>query len=183
LRLSVNLSPLQFIPGNLVETVRRIIAETGMDPRRLDLEVTEGLLIREPEKAVEILRELKKLGIQISMDDFGTGYSSLSYFRIFPFDKLKIDRSFVKDMLVNPQARAIVRSVIGLGRGLEMSVIAEGVETEEQLNALRTDGCTQVQGYLISRPGPIRQFDRVVLEPAPASLEDREGTTPRKKSA
>jgi diguanylate cyclase (GGDEF)-like protein len=183
LRLSVNLSPLQFIPGNLVETVRRIVAETGMDPRRLDLEVTEGLLIREPDKAVEILRELKKLGIQISMDDFGTGYSSLSYFRIFPFDKVKIDRSFVHDMLVNPQARAIIRSVIGLGRGLEMSVIAEGVETEEQLAALKFDGCTQVQGYLISRPGPIAHFERVVLEPRTASLEKGRSEKPLRKAA
>jgi diguanylate cyclase (GGDEF)-like protein len=183
LRLSVNLSPLQFIPGNLVDTVRRIVAETGMDPRRLDLEVTEGLLIREPDKAVEVLRELKKLGIQISMDDFGTGYSSLSYFRVFPFDKLKIDRSFVKDMLVNPQARAIIRSVIGLGRGLEMSVIAEGVETEEQLDALRIDGCTQVQGYLISRPGPIAHFERAVLEPRTESLKNRGNAKPPRKAA
>jgi diguanylate cyclase (GGDEF)-like protein len=166
LRLSVNLSPLQFIPGNFVDIVRRILAETRMDGTRLDLEITEGLLIKEPEKAVAALHELRNLGIQISMDDFGTGYSSLSYFRMFPFDKVKIDRSFIHEMLVNPQARAIVRSVIGLGHGLEMPVIAEGVETEEQLDALKADGCTQVQGYLISRPGPIGQFERVVLQPA-----------------
>jgi diguanylate cyclase (GGDEF)-like protein len=165
LRLSVNLSPLQFIPTDFVATVRRILAETGFEARRLDLEVTEGLLIKDPDKAVKTLRQLRALGIQISMDDFGTGYSSLSYFRMFPFDKVKIDRSFVRDMLVNPQARAIIRSVIGLGHGLEMPVIAEGVETEEQLDALKADGCTQVQGYLISRPGPIAQFERVVVQP------------------
>jgi len=177
LRLSVNLSPLQFIPGNFVETVRRILAETGLDPHRLDLEVTEGLLIKDPEKAVRTLRELRALGIQISMDDFGTGYSSLSYFRMFPFDKVKIDRSFVHDMLVNPQARAIIRSVIGLGQGLEMPVIAEGVETEEQLDALKADGCTQVQGYLISRPGPIAHFERVVIKPR------RTGRKPRPRTS
>jgi diguanylate cyclase len=172
LRLSVNLSPLQFIPGNFVEIVGRILAETGMDPRRLDLEITEGLLIKDPEKAVATLQELKKLGIQISMDDFGTGYSSLSYFRMFPFDKVKIDRSFIHEMLHNPHARAIIRSVIGLGHGLGMPVIAEGVETAEQLDALKADGCTQVQGYLISRPGPIAHFERVVLHP-PGEADDR----------
>ncbi|HEX5258589.1 MAG TPA: EAL domain-containing protein [Sphingomicrobium sp.] len=174
LRLSVNLSPLQFIPGNFVEIVHRILEETGMDPRRLDLEITEGLLIKEPEKAVATLQELKKLGIQISMDDFGTGYSSLSYFRMFPFDKVKIDRSFIQEMLDNPHARAIIRSVIGLGQGLEMPVIAEGVETAEQLDALKADGCTQVQGYLISRPGPIALFGGVVLNSPKNVTKSRE---------
>ena len=184
LRLSVNLSPLQFIPGNFVQIVSRILAETGMDPFRLDLEITEGLLIKEPEKAVAALQELKKLGIQISMDDFGTGYSSLSYFRMFPFDKVKIDRSFIREMLDNPHARAIIRSVIGLGRGLEMPVIAEGVETEEQLDALKADGCTQVQGYLISRPGPIAHFERVVLHSAgPPSASARDNHPKAKRNA
>jgi len=184
LRLSVNLSPLQFIPGNFVDIVRRILAETGMDPVRLDLEITEGLLIKEPEKAVAALQELKTLGIQISMDDFGTGYSSLSYFRMFPFDKVKIDRSFINEMLDNPHARAIIRSVIGLGQGLEMPVIAEGVETEEQLDALKADGCTQVQGYLISRPGPIAHFDRVVVQAAgPAPRGARRDRASAKGSA
>lgn len=164
LRLSVNLSPLQFLPNNFVEMVRKIIAETGMDPRRLDLEVTEGLLIKDADKAIEILRELKDMGVQISMDDFGTGYASLSYFRMFPFDKVKIDRSFIKDMMINPQALAIIRSVIGLGHGLNMPVIAEGVETVEQLDALKAEGCTQVQGYLISRPQPIGHFERLLLD-------------------
>ena len=98
------------------------------------------------------------------MDDFGTGYSSLSYFRMFPFDKVKIDQSFIRDMIDNPQARAIIRSVIGLGQGLGMPVVAEGVETAEQLDALRAEGCDQVQGYLISRPGPIGNFEGVVMD-------------------
>ncbi|HEV2745837.1 MAG TPA: EAL domain-containing protein [Allosphingosinicella sp.] len=164
LRLSVNLSPVQFVYGDLAATVQRIVADTGLDPARLDLEVTEGLLIKDAERALAILRRLKALGVQISMDDFGTGYSSLSYFRMFPFDKVKIDQSFVREMMDNPQARAIVRSVIGLGRGLGMPVVAEGVETGEQLDCLRAEGCDQVQGYLISRPGPIEQFDRVVID-------------------
>ena len=104
------------------------------------------------------------MGVQISMDDFGTGYSSLSYFRTFPFDKVKIDQSFVRDMIENHQALAIVRSVIGLGRGLGMPIVAEGVETNEQLPALQEEGCTQAQGYLISRPGPIEHFDGVVVD-------------------
>ena len=98
------------------------------------------------------------------MDDFGTGYSSLSYFRMFPFDKVKIDHSFIRDMIDNPQARAIIRSVIGLGQGLGVPVVAEGVETAEQLEALRAEGCDQVQGYLISRPNPIAHFEGVVID-------------------
>jgi EAL domain-containing protein (putative c-di-GMP-specific phosphodiesterase class I) len=141
--------------------VKRTLAETGLDPTRLELEITEGVLIEDGERALETLRQLKALGVSIAMDDFGTGYSSLSYFRRFPFDKVKIDQSFVRDMLESPQARAIVRSVIGLGRGLDMPVLAEGVETDEQLQALLADGCDQVQGFLISRPGPIATFEHL----------------------
>jgi diguanylate cyclase (GGDEF)-like protein/PAS domain S-box-containing protein len=162
LRLSVNLSPVQFAQEDLADEVERILAETGLDPARLDLEVTEGLFIKDADRAIRILERLKALGVTISMDDFGTGYSSLSYFRMFPFDKVKIDQSFIRD-IANPQARAIIRSVIGLGRGLGMPVVAEGVETSEQLEALRAEGCDQVQGYLISRPNPIGHFEGVVL--------------------
>ena len=164
LRLSVNLSPVQFTEGDLAAEVEAILAETGLAPTRLELEVTEGLLIKDADKAIVILERLKALGVQISMDDFGTGYSSLSYFRMFPFDKVKIDQSFIRDMIGNPQARAIIRSVIGLGQGLGMPVVAEGVETAEQLEALRAEGCDQVQGYLISRPGPIAHFEGVVMD-------------------
>jgi EAL domain-containing protein (putative c-di-GMP-specific phosphodiesterase class I) len=149
---------------DLAHDIETILAETGLEPSRLDLEITEGLLIKEPDRAIAILQRLKDLGVQISMDDFGTGYSSLGYFRTFPFDKVKIDQSFIRDMIVNKQARAIVRSVIGLGRGLGMPVVAEGVETAEQLEALRSEGCDQVQGYLISRPSPISYFERVVID-------------------
>jgi EAL domain-containing protein (putative c-di-GMP-specific phosphodiesterase class I) len=149
---------------HLAQDIEAVLTETGLEPSRLDLEITEGLLIKEPERAIAILQRLKDLGVQISMDDFGTGYSSLSYFRTFPFDKVKIDQSFIRDMMVNKQARAIVRSVIGLARGLGMPVVAEGVETAEQLEALRLEGCDQVQGYLISRPNPISYFERVVID-------------------
>jgi diguanylate cyclase (GGDEF)-like protein len=164
LKLAVNLSPLQFLHDDLVGSVERVLAETGLESSRLDLEVTEGLLIKDAEGALATLERLKALGVRISMDDFGTGYSSLSYFRMFPFDKIKIDRSFVADMIANPQARAIIRSVIGLGRGLGVPVVAEGVETPEQLEALREEGCDQVQGYLIARPNPIGHFEGVVVD-------------------
>ena len=164
LRLAVNLSPVQFLHGDLAGEVDQILRDTGFAADRLDLEVTEGLLIKDPEGALAILRQLKAMGVQISMDDFGTGYSSLSYFRSFPFDKVKIDQSFVRDMIGNHQALAIVRSVIGLGRGLGMPIVAEGVETDEQLATLQEEGCTQAQGYLISRPGPIEHFDAIIVD-------------------
>ena len=173
LKLSVNLSPLQFLSDDLVGSVERVLADTGLDPARLDLEVTEGLLIKDAAAALAILQRLKALGVQISMDDFGTGYSSLSYFRMFPFDKVKIDRSFVQEITASPQSLAIVRSVIGLGRGLGMPVVAEGVETAEQLEALRAEGCDQVQGYLISRPNPIGYFEGVVLKRPQAAATGR----------
>ena len=167
LKLSVNLSPLQFLQDDLVGAIERVLGDTGLDPARLELEVTEGLLIKDAPGALAILQRLKALGVQISMDDFGTGYSSLSYFRMFPFDKVKIDRSFVGDMIANPQAMAIIRSVIGLGHGLGVPVVAEGVETAAQLEALRAEGCDQVQGYLIARPNPIGHFEGVVMDRSP----------------
>ncbi len=121
-------------------------------------------MIKDAARAVEILERLKAMGVQISMDDFGTCYSSLAYFRMFPFDKAKTDQSFIRDVIANPRARAIIRSVIGLGRGLGVPVVAEGVETSEQLEALRDEGCDQVQGYLIARPNPIGHFAGVVLD-------------------
>jgi diguanylate cyclase (GGDEF)-like protein/PAS domain S-box-containing protein len=166
LTLSVNLSPGQFLQPDLVEQIRQALAASGLDPHRLDLEITEGLLIRDTENALATLGELKALGVSITMDDFGTGYSSLSYFRMFPFDKVKIDQSFVREMIESRPARAIIRAVIGLGHELGMQVVAEGVETRVQLEALREDGCDLVQGYLVSQPRPIRQFDGFVLSVA-----------------
>jgi diguanylate cyclase (GGDEF)-like protein len=164
LKLSVNLSPLQFTQEDLVGAVERVLAETGLAPSRLELEVTEGLLIKDAGGAIAMLERLKALGVQIAMDDFGTGYSSLTYFRMFAFDKVKIDQGFVRDMIDNPQALAIIRSVIGLGHGLGVPVVAEGVETQAQLDALRAEGCDQVQGFFIARANPIGFFEGVVMD-------------------
>jgi diguanylate cyclase len=163
LTLSVNVSPGQFGEADLAAEVKALLDEAGLDPDRLDLEVTEGLLLRDPERAIDMLGRLKALGVHVTMDDFGTGYSSLSYIRMFPFDRVKIDQCFVRDLADSRQARAIVHAVVSLGHGLDMAVVAEGVETLAQLEALRAEGCDFVQGYLISRPKPIRQFDRNIL--------------------
>ena len=164
LKLSVNLSPLQFIPKDLVRFISAALSASGLDPARLEVEVTEGILISDNDLARTLLEQLRAMGIQISLDDFGTGYSSLGYFRNFQFDKVKVDKSFVSDIATNENARAIVRSIIDLGRNLGMVVVAEGVETEDQLEALRADGCTQVQGFLIGRPNPIRYAEGIVVK-------------------
>ncbi|MGF3025410.1 putative bifunctional diguanylate cyclase/phosphodiesterase [Methylobacterium aquaticum] len=151
-RVSVNLSPVQFRTGDIDATVIAALRDAGLDPHRLELEITEGVLLQDTPSTLAILHRLKGIGVRIAMDDFGTGYSSLGYLRAFPFDKIKIDRSFVADLSVRPDALAIVRAVTTLADSLGMSTTAEGVETEEQLAHLRGAGCTEVQGYLISRP-------------------------------
>jgi diguanylate cyclase (GGDEF)-like protein/PAS domain S-box-containing protein len=155
LRISVNLSPAQFRHGDLVGMVHTVLLETGLSPSRLEIEITESVLVDDFSRAVSILRRLKALGVKISMDDFGTGYSSLQNLQSFPFDKLKIDRSFISNLETNPQSATIVRAVIGLGRGLNVPVLAEGVETEKQLKFLAAEACDEVQGFLIGRPQPI----------------------------
>jgi diguanylate cyclase (GGDEF)-like protein/PAS domain S-box-containing protein len=162
MQVAVNLSPAQFMHGDVVSLVHSILLETGLAPGRLELEITEGVLIEDFDRGLALLRRLKGLGVRISMDDFGSGYSSLSYLQAFPFDKIKIDRAFVMNLGRNPQSAAIVRAVIGLGHGLEMSIVAEGVETEEQLNFLTEQGCDAVQGYFIGKPLPIEQYDALV---------------------
>jgi diguanylate cyclase (GGDEF)-like protein len=152
LKVAVNLSAVQLADRGIVDTVRGALAASSLPASRLELEITEGMLIEDTDKTVQILSEIKAMGVRISMDDFGTGFSSLSYFRRFPFDKVKIDQSFVKDMVSNRQSMAIVSAVISLGRVLGMVVLAEGVETAEQLEVLSAEGCHQVQGYLIGRP-------------------------------
>jgi diguanylate cyclase (GGDEF)-like protein/PAS domain S-box-containing protein len=161
LQIAVNISPNQFRHGDLGGLVHSALLETGLAPERLELEITEGVLIDDFSRAVSILRRIKSLGVQIALDDFGTGYSSLSYLQSFPFDKMKIDKSFVSD-LKNPQSAAIVRAVIGLGRALRVPVLAEGVETREQLAYLTHEGCDQVQGFLLGHPLPIADYDEVV---------------------
>jgi diguanylate cyclase (GGDEF)-like protein/PAS domain S-box-containing protein len=162
LQIAVNLSPAQFMHGDVVGLVHSILLETGLAPGRLELEITEGVLIEDFDRGLGLLRRLKALGVRVSMDDFGSGYSSLSYLQAFPFDKIKIDRAFVMNLGHNPQSAAIVRAVIGLGHGLEMSIVAEGVETQEQLAFLADEGCDAVQGYFLGKPLPIGQYSAVV---------------------
>ena len=162
LQIAVNLSPAQFMHGDVVGLVHSILLETGLAPDRLELEITEGVLIEDFDRGLALLRRLKALGVRISMDDFGSGYSSLSYLQAFPFDKIKIDRAFVINLGRNPQSASIVRAVIGLGHGLEMSIVAEGVETQEQLAFLADEGCDAVQGYFLGKPLPIGQYAALV---------------------
>jgi diguanylate cyclase (GGDEF)-like protein/PAS domain S-box-containing protein len=162
LGIAVNLSPVQFQHGDLYQEVADILAETGLAPERLELEITEGVLLADKDRAVAVLARIKSLGVRIAMDDFGTGYSSLSYLQSFPFDKIKIDRSFVAGLEGNEEARAIVRAVIGLSHALNLPVVAEGVESEAQLDLLRRELCTEVQGYLIGRPGELGTFTDIL---------------------
>jgi diguanylate cyclase (GGDEF)-like protein/PAS domain S-box-containing protein len=171
LQVAVNLSPAQFMHGDVVSLVHSILLETGLAPDRLELEITEGVLIEDFDRGLALLRRLKALGVRISMDDFGSGYSSLSYLQAFPFDKIKIDRAFVMNLGRNPQSAAIVRAVIDLGHGLEMSIVAEGVETQEQLGFLSEEGCDAVQGYFIGKPLPIGQYAALVGRSAGNALE------------
>jgi diguanylate cyclase (GGDEF)-like protein len=159
--LAVNVSPAQFHHGDLPRLVHAVLLETGLPASRLELEITESVLVDDFGHAQAILRRLKSLGVKIAMDDFGTGYSSLSYLQSFPFDKIKIDRSFVSDLETNNNNAAIVRAVITLARSLNLPVLAEGVETEAQRLILSQEGCDQVQGYLIGRPMPMLNYETI----------------------
>jgi len=154
IRVSVNLSPLQFAKGNLVATVMSALASSGLSATRLELEITESVLLEKSERNIAILNQLREFGIRISMDDFGTGYSSIGYLRSFPFDKIKIDQTFVRDLLVDEGSMAIVRAIANLGISFGITTTAEGVETEEQMRRLNLEGCVEVQGYLYSKPVP-----------------------------
>jgi diguanylate cyclase (GGDEF)-like protein len=159
--VAVNLSTVQFRNRNLFDSVKGALESSGLSPARLELEVTESLLLTESDATLRMLHRLRSLGVRISMDDFGTGYSSLSYLRSFPFDKIKIDQSFVKSLAAKEDSRAIVKAVIGLGSSLGMSTTAEGVETESQLDLVRQQGCTEVQGFLFSPPLPASAIDKL----------------------
>jgi diguanylate cyclase (GGDEF)-like protein/PAS domain S-box-containing protein len=158
IKVAVNLSPVQFRSRNLVQVVISALAHSGLSPRRLELEITESLFLAETAANLAILHQLRGLGVSISMDDFGTGYSSLSYLRSFPFDKIKIDRSFVKDLVERSDCVAIVRAISGLGRSLNITTTAEGVETADQLDWLRAEGCNEVQGFLFSAAKPASEI-------------------------
>ena len=162
LQIAVNLSPIQFRRGDLAGEVHEILWQTGLSPQRLELEITEGVLFNDLPRALAILRRLKGLGTRIAMDDFGTGYASLSSLQSFPFDKIKIDRTFVAGVDANPQSAEIVRAVIGLGKALKIPVIAEGVETEAERAFLMREGCGEMQGHLIGGPAPIARFASLI---------------------
>ena len=165
LNVAVNLSPRQFQQRDLVSTINRIVAETGFDPHELNLEVTESSIMNNAESAVTILRELKDTGIRISIDDFGTGYSSLAVLKDLPIDVLKIDKTFINDVTTNPDDAALVTAVVTLAHNLRLNVVAEGVETREQLEFLRALNCDKWQGYLFSKPLPAAAFESLLNKP------------------
>jgi diguanylate cyclase (GGDEF)-like protein/PAS domain S-box-containing protein len=164
IKVAVNLSPAQFRSRNLVQVVISALAQSGLSPKRLELEITESIFLAETDANLATLHQLRELGVGISMDDFGTGYSSLSYLRSFPFDKIKIDRSFVKDLAQRPDCVAIVRAISGLGRSLNITTTAEGVETKDQLDWLRAEGCNEVQGFLFSAARPAGEIAQLLVK-------------------
>jgi diguanylate cyclase (GGDEF)-like protein len=166
--MAVNLSPVQFRNRKLVGQVKSALVAAQLDPSRLELEITETVLLAENEEALKTLHELRDLGVKISMDDFGTGYSSLSYLRSFPFDKIKIDQTFVRDSSTNPDSQTIVKVVIGLGRSLGIATTVEGIETEDQLNLAREEGCTEIQGFFLSPPLPEAALNSLLTASADA---------------
>jgi diguanylate cyclase (GGDEF)-like protein/PAS domain S-box-containing protein len=169
LQIAVNLSPVQFRHGELPALVHTVLLETGLAASRLELEITESVLIADFARAVSVLRRLKALGVRIAMDDFGTGYSSLSYLQAFPFDKIKIDQSFISNLEHNQQSAAIVRAVVSLAHGLGLPVIAEGVESSAQLEFLTRETVDEVQGYLLGRPYPIKHYAELIGHPVDAT--------------
>jgi diguanylate cyclase (GGDEF)-like protein len=175
--VAVNLSPIQFKLPNLPELIHEILLQTGMPPARLELEITESALIEDLQRTLDMLRKIKALGVAIAMDDFGTGYSSLSTLQAFPFDKLKIDKSFVDKIGSRQQAAVIVTAVLGLGRSLDIPVLAEGVENEEQRRFLNSEDCAQAQGYLFGKPAPLSDIRHIVyaargVKVAPGKLDE-----------
>ncbi len=160
-RIAVNLSAVQLAHCDLAILVHEVLFATGLPASRLELEITESSIIQDKERSLHALRQIRGLGVSIAIDDFGTGYSSLETLRSFPFDRIKLDRSFMSEVEHSPQARAIIRAVLALGKSLDISVLAEGVETEAQLKLLEAEGCREAQGYLLGRPHP--------RLPAPAS--------------
>lgn len=161
--VGVNLSSLQFRQGNIVKTIKNILAATGLDPQYLELELTESIIMQDVEETIATLWKLKEMGLKLSIDDFGTGYSSMSYLKRFPLDSLKIDRSFVKDIMTEPNNAAITKATIGLAKGLNLTTIAEGIETKEQLTFLHKQGCDQIQGYFFSEAVPAEIVEQLFL--------------------
>lgn len=182
LTIAVNVSAVQLYNPDFVQQLHQTLLETGLSPKRLEIEITETALVRDFNRALTTLRQVKALGIRIAMDDFGTGYSPLSNLRAFPFDKIKIDGSFIKSVNSNGQAATIVRAVLGLGRGLGLPVLAEGVETDAELQFLRDESCDEVQGCLLGRPAAIDQFRSLTHEDAMDDTREQV-PAPRARSA
>lgn len=167
-KIAVNLSPVQLGNADVADLVHRVLLETGLDPRRLELEITESTIIGDKERALNTLRRIKAFGVTIAIDDFGTGYSSLETLRAFPFDKIKLDRSFMSEVEASPEAKAIIRAILALGQTLRVPVLAEGVETRSQLDILLDEGCDEAQGYFLGRPVPVERI-RVGTEKSEAA--------------
>jgi predicted signal transduction protein with EAL and GGDEF domain len=167
-KVAVNVSPVQFKEQTLGLTIATALAASGLSAGRLEIEITEAALMRDDETTLTTLRQLRDMGVRIVMDDFGTGYSSLSYLLRFPFDKIKVDRSFVKDIAHNQNASAVVQAVTTLAKSMKVVTVAEGVETEAQLEKARAFGCTEIQGYLFGAPQPAAQIARLLSQPRKA---------------
>ena len=167
LRLAVNLSPAQFRERDLIDSVARALSDSGLDPGRLELEITETVLLDDSEANMATLLDLRRLGLKIALDDFGTGFSSLSHVQRFTVDKIKLDRSFTRGLPLDRGSLAVVRAVVALARSLDIETTAEGVETEAQLASIRAEGCTCAQGYLLGRPAPA---DRLHERPGAAVI-------------
>jgi EAL domain-containing protein (putative c-di-GMP-specific phosphodiesterase class I) len=163
LSVAVNISPAQFTSGKLVDAVSAVLAKSGLAASRLELEITESSLLEKTSETLQILKSLKELGVSIVLDDFGTGYSGLGYLNSFPFDKIKIDRSFVKDLGTRQKSRELVRAAVNIGQSLGLVTLAEGIETQDQLEFLRGLGCLQGQGYLFSPAMPESQISDALL--------------------
>jgi len=172
LNVAVNISAAQFRGSSLMPVIVNALAAAGLHPARLEIEITETVLLHDREATIAVLHRLRALGIRIAMDDFGTGYSSLTYLQSFPFDKIKIDRSFVKDITENAGSLYIVRAVAALANGMGMAATAEGVETKEQLDKIAAVGCTEMQGYLFSKPLPVVEIERLFIPQLPKRDDD-----------
>jgi EAL domain-containing protein (putative c-di-GMP-specific phosphodiesterase class I) len=169
--VTINVSAQQFYRGNIVRTVRRVLRETGLDPEWLELELTESLTLDDSVTTIKIMQDLKRIGISLSLDDFGTGWSSLSYLRKFPLDRIKIDRSFMRDIPTEPAAEAVVKSILSLGRNLGLDCIAEGVETRQQLDYLQKQMCTEMQGFLYSPALPSAECSALLRSGEPGFMD------------
>jgi len=157
-KVAVNLSPIQFAHADLPKLIHEVLLDTGLSATRLELELTESTIMKDKVRCLDTLQQIRALGVTIALDDFGTGYSSLETLRAFPFDKIKLDRSFMSDIETSSSSKAIIRAVMALGKSLDIPILAEGIETEGQLSILKLKGCDEAQGYLLGRPAALEQL-------------------------